>query len=482
MRQSWSVTARKLAFGFGGIIVLFAAAAALALAGLDRIDGAMRRIRIEEEGVRLALELSSAVRDQYAHQAHTIIIGDSSHLRMYEEAEEAVAELTRQVRAHAEDQAARRWVDDIDAASRELDGVFRREIVPAVLRGEREKVQDEHGRAQLVVTRIQGLAAQLVAASEARISAARAQADAVQRTTFLLVLALLVGAPVLALLVSLRIGRSVAGPLGRLRDGAARLAAGDLGARVDAAAPDEFGALGRQFNEMADAIQAHQARLVESEKLAGVGRLAAGVAHEINNPLGVILGYVRLLRKKAEGPLDADLAIVEEETLRAREIVEGLLDLSRPLPADGERVALRPLCDEVVARLSEARALQGVAVTVDGAAEVEGHAGKLRQVVTNLVKNAAEAAGPGGAVGLVLAEGHGVVRLEVADSGPGIPPGVRDRLFEPFFTTRPRGTGLGLAVSRGLARAHGGDVTVAVAPGGGACFTLTLPRRAGGRA
>jgi len=393
-----------------------------------------------------------------------------------------VAELTRQVRAHAADPEARRWVDDIDAASRELDGIFRREIVPAVLRGERERVQDEHARAQLVVTRIQGHAARLVAAAEARIAAARAEADAVQRRTFRLVLALLVGAPVLALLVSLRIGRSVAGPLGRLRDGAARLAAGDLGARVDAAAPDEFGALGRQFNEMADAIQAHQARLVESEKLAGVGRLAAGVAHEINNPLGVILGYVRLLRKKAEGPLDADLAIVEEETLRAREIVEGLLDLSRPLPAAGERVALRPLCDEVVARLSEARALQGVSVTVAGAAEVDGHAGKLRQVVANLVKNAAEAAGPGGTVALALAEVDGVARLEVADSGPGIPPGARERLFEPFFTTKPRGTGLGLAVSRGLARAHGGDVTVAAAPGGGACFTLTLPRRDGGRA
>ncbi|HET9553567.1 MAG TPA: HAMP domain-containing sensor histidine kinase [Anaeromyxobacteraceae bacterium] len=474
---SWSGTARTLALGFGGIIVLFAAAAALALAGLDGIDGAMRRMRFEEEGVRLALELSSAVRDQYAHQAHTIIIGDDSHLHMYEEAEVRVAELARLVRVHAAGAEARGWVDDIDAASRELDEIFRRRIVPAVLRGERRLVQDEHARAQLVVTRIQDRAALLVAAAEGKIGEARAEADAVQRRTFRLVLALLVGAPVLAILVSLRIGRSIAVPLGRLSDGAARLAAGDLDARIDATAPDEFGALGRQFNDMAAAIKAHQSQLVQSEKLAGVGRLAAGVAHEINNPLGVILGYVRLMRKKAEGPLDADLAIVEEETLRAKEIVEGLLDLSRPLPAGGERVALRPLCDEVVARLGDARALDGVAVTVDGAAEVEGHSGKLRQVVANLVRNGAEAAGKGGQVRVRLSNGSGEVRVEVDDSGPGIPAAARDRLFEPFFTTKDRGTGLGLAVSRAIARAHGGDVEAGAAPGGGARFTLRLPRR-----
>ena len=105
---------------------------------------------------------------------------------------------------------------------------------------------------------------------------------------------------------------------------------------------------------MTAALREHQERLVESEKLAGIGRLAAGVAHEINNPLGVILGYAKLLRKKADGAAAARTSrVIEEETLRAKEIVDGLLDLSRPLPAGGRaRSDLRALADDVVARLA----------------------------------------------------------------------------------------------------------------------------------
>ena len=117
---------------------------------------------------------------------------------------------------------------------------------------------------------------------------------------------------------------------------------------------DEFGDLARQFNNMVASLKEQQHRLLQSERLAGVGRLAAGVAHEINNPLGVILGYTRLLRKKAVGPLGDDLAIVEEEVLRCQEIVEGLLDFSRPVVVGSQRVDLRALCDDVVARLAEA--------------------------------------------------------------------------------------------------------------------------------
>jgi signal transduction histidine kinase len=476
----WSGTARRLLMGFGALFAILLASSWAAIAALRDTHAAVQAMKGEEAGVRLALELASAVRDQYAHQAHTIIIGDDSHLGFYSEAERHVLELTRQLRARAASPAARAEVDDIERASAELDLVFRQSIVPAVLRGDRAFVQREHGRAQQVVTRIQELAEQLVERFEGGIAASRAQVEAMQRRTRTFVMGLLVGAPILAAGLSLAIGRSIARPLARLEAGAARLASGDLETRIDVDTPDEFGALARQFNAMTASLKQHQAQLVQSEKLAGIGHLAAGVAHEINNPLGVILGYTRLLKKRAQGSVAEDLAVIEEETHRAKEIVEGLLELSRPLPPARERLELREVCEEVVGRLREAGSLERVAISIEGSGAVEAHPAKVRQVVSNLVRNGAEAAGASGRVAVRIRPAGREVCLEVEDSGAGLGEQAASRIFEPFFTTKEKGTGLGLAISRAIARGHGGDIEAGRAPGGGALFTVHLPAPAGG--
>jgi two-component system, NtrC family, sensor kinase len=469
-------TARRLALGFGVLVLLIATASAVALAGSSRVHDGLAETRRREEGVRLSLELASAVRDQYAHQAHTIIIGDDSHLRFYKEARETVARLGRALRQAAQGPEERALVEEIEAESVRLDGIFRERIVPAVLAGQAESVKVEHSRAQLVVTRIQDLTEALVTRFETSIRVVRAEVEQVERRTRRFLLALLVAAPLVAVAVSVFIGRSIAVPVARLEQGAARIGAGDLDARIEVTGAPELVALAERWNGMTAALKEHERKLVESEKLAGIGRLAAGVAHEINNPLGVILGYAKLLGRKAGPGMAEDLAVIEEETLRAKEIVEGLLDLSRPLPVGAERVDLRALSDEVVSRLREARLLDGVEVRVEGAASAPGHSEKLRQVLVNLVRNAAEAAGPGGRVEVALGEWDGRAEVAVADSGPGIPQDRRSHLFEPFFTTKPRGTGLGLAVSRAIARAHGGELAEETAqPGGGAKFALRLP-------
>jgi signal transduction histidine kinase len=454
----------------------------VAIAGSLRIHRGLADMKGHEEGVRLSLELASAVRDQYAHQAHTIIIGDASHLGLYAESRETVLRLTRALRQAATDPEGRRLVDAIEAESVRLDGIFRARIVPAVLGGERESVQVEHDRAQLVVSRIQDLTRELVERFERAIRDFRREAERVQQRTLLILVALLVAAPVVAVLVSLAIGRSVTAPVAQLQAGAARIAEGDLDARIEVRGAPELEALARQWNDMTAALREHQDRLVESEKLAGIGRLAAGVAHEINNPLGVILGYAKLLRRRADADAAEDLQVIEEETLRAKEIVEGLLDLSRPLPAGAERVDLRALTDDVVSRLRDARLLDEVEVSVDGAASAPGHPDKIRQVLVNLVRNAAEAAGAGGRVAVSVGQRDGNAEVAIEDSGPGIDPAVRGRLFEPFFTTKPRGTGLGLAVSRAIAQAHGGELAADAAEGGGARFALRLPARERGQA
>jgi signal transduction histidine kinase len=168
--------------------------------------------------------------------------------------------------------------------------------------------------------------------------------------------------------------------------------------------------------------------------------------------------------------------VIEDETVRAKLIVDGLLDLSRPLASEPEPVDLRALCDEVVARLREVRALEGIDVGVEGGARVLGHAQKLRQVILNLVKNGAEAAGAGGSVRVRLeTTAGGGATVTVDDTGAGLSPPARARLFEPFFSTKETGTGLGLAVSQGIVRAHGGELEAGSAPEGGARFTVRLP-------
>jgi signal transduction histidine kinase len=468
-------TSRRIAFSLGGLVIVFGAASALAFAGMNEIHTGLHDVKRHNEQVRSALELGSAVRDMYAHQAHTIILGNETHLAFYEEAHARVLRLLQAVQAQPGPPVRQELLQSFEVSVRELDRVFRDRIIPAVQTGNSAVVRDEHSRAQELAGRLQAQADDLAQLSLGSIGGFEQHAVAVQHATFLWTLLMLIGATVAAALIGIFLGRSVIRPLATLRDGAARIERGDLSTRIELDRTDEFGALATQFNAMTAALQEHQEKLVQQEKLAGIGRLAAGVAHEINNPLSVILGYTRLLKNRAQGELADELATIEAEAVRCQHIVEDLLDLSRPLAIAGDPVDLRPLCEDVVARLCEAGPLARVDVGIRGEGQVRGSAERLRQIVTNLLRNAAEAAGQGGRVQLTLSRQSEHVRLEVTDSGPGIPSSARARLFEPFFTTKPTGIGLGLAVSQAIAHAHGGRIEAANAPSGGALFTLSLP-------
>jgi two-component system NtrC family sensor kinase len=269
----------------------------------------------------------------------------------------------------------------------------------------------------------------------------------------------------------------VAQPWARLSAGAAALKRGNLETRIEVDTPDEFGMLAAEFNEMTAALTEHQRRLVETEKLASVGRLAAGVAHEINNPLQTILGYLSLNRDLPDRRLAEQLAAVEEEALRCKAIVEGLLELSRPGCGAGRGVVdLAALCEDVAGRVRVGAGDQACAIAVAGGGRALADATKVRQALFNLVKNAVEASGPRGRVDLRIGGSGERVEVDVRDSGPGMADATRVQIFEPFFTTKANGTGLGLAVSRAIARANGGDIAMREATERGATFTLSLPR------
>jgi two-component system, NtrC family, sensor kinase len=466
-------TGRRLFFAFAALVCAFGAVLAFTTTRLHGLEATLDGMRHHEERIRLALELESALRDAVAHQAQ-LVSGESIRLPDYLEARQRAVDLEAKLPLLAGDVDEAEWVREVGRASEELRQTLDRRIDEARTSGERGVTPGEKGHTLIMF--IEDRLDRICTREHASAVAKRALVSEVERSTLRWILVFVAGAPLFAAAIGWYIHLSVARPVARLGEGAARLARGELGTRIAMESPDEFGALAAQFNAMSASLQSHQEKLVQSEKLAGIGRLAAGFAHELGNPLSVILGYVMLHGRRAEGRLGRDLAAVEQEALRCREIVQDLLELARP---DHVRAAapvdLHALCEEVVGAVAAAGQLPPARVAVAGEGVAHGSRPKLRQVLVNLVRNAAEAAGAAGEVDVrVRADGAFAV-VEVSDNGPGIPAEARGRLFEPFFTTKATGTGLGLAVSRAIARGHGGDLTLADRRGGGACFTLSVP-------
>ena len=226
-------------------------------------------------------------------------------------------------------------------------------------------------------------------------------------------------------------------------------------------------------------------QLFHAERLATVGTLAAGVAHELNEPLTGILGFAELLEGSArlEGEAAGDLRRIRNAALHAREIVRKLLLFSRQVSPRPGRVDVNGLVREVVDFLKHRARTSPVAIDVrldPALPSIPADEAQIRQILINLCLNAIQAMPAGGRLTLATRFLRGMVRLTVRDTGPGIPEEIRDKIFLPFFTTKPvgQGTGLGLAVVHGIVSAHRGEIRV-IRRAGGAEFQVTLPASSG---
>ncbi len=261
-----------------------------------------------------------------------------------------------------------------------------------------------------------------------------------------------------------------------------------LGARIDAlwtADPERRERARRALGRVLDlelAIMLHTyredllARAARSERLATFGQVVGSIGHELRNPLGVIDTSAHLLRGRIPDDPAArkQLDRIGEQVRLSNEIINGLLDMVRDRPASREPVPVRALLDGVASTGYRPRDVSLVFEPAPDAI-VGGDPVQLGRALANLVTNALEAVGPGGSVRVSAREEPDAVSVDVEDDGPGVAESIRGRLFEPLITTKPHGTGLGLAFVRSVAQRHGGTATHAPRPGGGSRFSLRIP-------
>jgi two-component system NtrC family sensor kinase len=315
-----------------------------------------------------------------------------------------------------------------------------------------------------------------------------------RRNAMLVFLLITASGMALAVLLGSLLSSRMLNPMQRLIEVSKRVSQGDLSPQVGPYSRSELGVLQRTFQEMLTSLRErdrHQKaeselRLLQSEKQASVGRLAAGVAHEINNPLTGVLTFTHMLLKRQDidAEMREDLQTIAAATERVRRIVKGLLDFSRQSKLEPQSTDLNELINATIPLVANQALVKGVLFCFDAGPNIPLRTidrNQFQSVLLNIIINALDATARGGHIDittrLALSEGSKGIEIGIEDTGHGISAEHLDRIFDPFYTTKEvgKGTGLGLSVSQGIVERHGGSIRVQSQVGKGSTFTIWLP-------
>ena len=287
-------------------------------------------------------------------------------------------------------------------------------------------------------------------------------------------------------LLALPIARLITRPLEEMAQASHEVAQGNTQVRIPDQGVGEVAVLGRAFNTMVAELEETQAQLIRKEKLASMGQLAAGVAHQLNNPLGTILLFSDILLQDMPEDSDdrEDVEMIAQEARRAKEIVTALLNFARQQKVWAQLTPLDEMLHDLIERARQQPAFDRIQIAERIAPDlprIEADAAQLPNIFVNLMDNAVDAMPDGGTLTIQAdpSPDRQSVVVQVKDTGYGIPPGNIKKLFSPFFTTKPvgQGTGLGLSIAYGIVKMHLGTIQVNSEIGKGTTFTITLPVR-----
>ncbi len=319
----------------------------------------------------------------------------------------------------------------------------------------------------------------------------------IRENTFILFLLITLAGTVIAGTFAFLLGKKLLHPMHQLIEASHRVSEGDLSPKIAPISKDEIGILQRTFMEMLTSLRERDRRqrevseikLLQSEKQASVGRLAAGVAHEINNPLTGVLTFTHMLLKREDLPEDVleDLRTISKATERVRDIVKGLLDFSRQTEITPVETDINELIRDTISLIENQALVKGAILCFDLKENLPTRTldrNQIQSVLINVLINAIDSVDNGGHInvstGIAVStekESKRGIEITIADTGCGIPEENLKKLFDPFFTTKEvgKGTGLGLSVSYGIIERHGGSIHVKSQVGEGSTFTIWLP-------
>jgi two-component system sensor histidine kinase HydH len=483
------VTAPAVAIG----LVLFAACLA-SMRYINHLQTSLAHVLDQNvASLRAAQQLEIRVRQLQAHSLQYLLDPGPKRLDPIEKDEREFVEALNEVRSVArtsEEQACVRKIESGYRKYLEEQNELRKEA--GLRQGASKhiaKVADTHPVRQVI-----NPCNELLQLENQQMHEAAADSQRVSQEAYLALLILGLAGPIGGLVMGYGVARGLRQSIYRLsvrvQDMAQRLS--EKVASVSVAADGDLRGLDEQIQhivdrveEVTERVQQQQRDFLRAEQLSAVGQLAAGVAHEVRNPLtGIKLLIEAALRPRNPRPLTADdVRLIHREIARLEQTVQGFLDFARlPPPRRASwdlREIVRQACDLVRARAGQQQVqLEGVLPEQPVLACVDK--GQLVTVLVNLFLNALDAMPQGGRLEVHLEEQAGEgIRLMVSDTGPGIPTEIASRLFTPFATTKATGTGLGLSISRRILEEHGGTITAGNRPGGGACFTILLPEFSG---
>lgn len=465
--------------GFGLVTGLFLLATVVTVWSVDQVLAIEQELAMLDYAKHHGHLTLADIQEQYIHQAHTIILGDKSHLKHYDAAQQATRDRIRQLTTACRLIGVTEGIDDIRNTSEQVDSYFRETVLEGIDQSNVTAKHEYHNELERFATRARFQILNLNASLEKRSSLTRQKHERFLAYTRRITMIALLLALIMAIAVGVTITRMISGPINRLHEAFGRIGAGDMEARVSPEGPRELKELSSGFNQMADDLADINSRIAINERMAVMGEVAAGVAHELNNPLAVITGYLKLARKATSDEMvGKDLDVIRDEIKNCKEIVQGLLELARPGKLERRSLDVVALVKDTVDRLSTARPEPKADIHMESSAPtayVFADETAVRRVMNNLLGNALDAAGENGSIKVVIKEGTESIIVSVSDSGPGIALNFREDLFKPFKTTKQHGTGLGLAISHAIVKNHEGRIEVDKGPLGGARFSVSLP-------